>query len=382
MNYFIWYNNMPATPASKDNKVKDAKKDAGVAQSNFSVTIPTIAFDITPEFTRKAMLLIVVFIMFVFSMFLYAKTSFNVKDAFDFGRIALHASKFWSISFILFAVSYSLCLGILAYFGKGLSKPQAAVAAVPVLIAAGLTTAIAPGYDLEFLAFGLTAAAVALVATNLPDFNWKRLWGELSKAMYVLMVLAFLVVVIKVSANTDSYYNSVISNSVEIVPPLLENAAPNLQTQVIGLCADAVDSVAITRAQIEASLDKGAVTDLLKKQDPQFASYSQSTQTALVDAYYASTVDQTLAMGTQVKKQLVTQLKSLRKEDLPPINVTQMLTPKMIKSELEKIPQTKFVKDALPFILGFAAFAIVNILAKLFKALAVVFAIAVAKFLD
>ena len=154
---------MPAMPASKDSKPKDAKKDAGEPKANFAITIPTIVFDVTPEYTRKLLLLAVVFILFVFSMFLYAKTSFNVKDAFDFSRIALHASKFYSISFILFAVSYSLVLGILAYFGKGLSKAQAAVAAAPVLIAAGLTTAITPGYDLEFLAFGLTAAAVALV---------------------------------------------------------------------------------------------------------------------------------------------------------------------------------------------------------------------------
>ncbi|NYZ78282.1 hypothetical protein H0N96_02665, partial [Candidatus Micrarchaeota archaeon] len=84
-----------------------------------TITIPALTVGATKEFYNKLPFLVLLLLVFSFSMVMFEKANFHSNDLVDFNRMQYNIPKFWSVSFILFLLLFALALALAVFYGFG-----------------------------------------------------------------------------------------------------------------------------------------------------------------------------------------------------------------------------------------------------------------------
>ncbi len=248
---------------------------AGVKQ--ITIQMPSISLRIDEHFKAKLPFLLLLFLLFAFSLVLFEKSNFSVADFFDVGRLQYNLSKLWSISFVLFLLLFSFAVALAMFYGFGQTWSVSLLVAVPALvIALAESFLFSSGYFWPFIAFALTIGAASFIASFRTQVKFSSIYSTAGTAFLVLVVLSFFVSYNLIAANKDVYIDTLISTGITMsVSQFQGGQAP--QTQTLG-------SV-LTPSALKQSVKSFVTTERVRgwfNGTPEFDRVSPAIQTGIV----------------------------------------------------------------------------------------------------
>jgi hypothetical protein len=340
-------------------KTAPGKREGGEAKQ-ITIQLPSISIAVTEEFRKKLPMLILLFLIFSFSMILFAQTDFHLSNLFDISRLEIHLSKLYSIKFILFIALYSFSLAIALFFGNKISSFLALLVLPLTLLS---TLVIGLNYSMyvpAFVAFALAATATSFLGSLKKEINFSTAWGVVSKALFVLLLVSFIIVFMKVNANKDGYFELFVSGSMSMMPQAQSQAMPAL--------AASIRAIPVDENLVSATITKQRVRDVLAN-DPLFQNMSDSLKTATVDRFYSLMVGGSVQTFTAVKQSLADQIASSQVN----VSLSQTQT-KAVVQMLKQISYTKTAYDNLGLAVALGAVSVVAIMDLFIQLLASLFA--------
>ena len=357
----------------KTDKEKQEKSKAGKKEITISIPTPTIKLDLDmgPEFKMKLVLLGIFAVVFLFSLYLFARAGFSLSDLFDLQRLAYNLPKLYSFSSVIFVVLYGIAIGLAAYYGFNLPPVQSALLLLIAIILAFLVGIFFPAYQAAFYGFGIAAGVAAIASSFSKQWDWHTAWAVSSKAMTALLILAFIFAFLKVSANKEQYSAVMFSNVASAVPQIAGGA---VASKALNLCADTIDAAQIKRESVEAFLSKDSIKASLATESS-FSALPPSTQDTIAASAQSVAVNQSVLMAASLKTDLA---KALRAYQLP-VSAGASVDAKAIAAG---IPAYKQLDDNLPLVTALTVVSIVALLGVAIKVVATLASIGIAKALS
>lgn len=322
------------------------------------------------NFRLKAPLLLLILLFFSFAAFLFQNVGFSSVDLVDVSRVEFNLAKIYSVSMLLFLVLFSLVLALSVHFGYKQST-FTSLLVLPVTLLPALVLGFLFGpYLGVFLAFAVAVSSVAFFASRTDHFNFSAAYGSVGKGMLVLVVLAFLLTFLKVSAAPAFYQQSFLSSTLALVP--------DLGGQVAGL----ISGFQIDENFLRGAISKKTFTDSVSVDRVQTAvetipgltsfnasvrrAWAESVKSALTsDAAYNEFIALSASSIARVQAQVAEQVANDTASDAA---LQQAL------DQVTELPAVKPVFDNLPLVLAVAAASVVSLLGFFFKLFAAVFA--------
>lgn len=350
--------------ALKASQAAALQKPEAVSQEiNIQFHIP-----ITQNFNAKLPILLVIFLLFVFSAVLLDKSNFKISDMLDFSRLSLTLSKFYSLNFIFFLLVFSLTIALSIFYGHGIS-PLLAMLTLPVSIVASLVLGFLffKGLILPFIALGVVISSAAFFSSIRKELDWGRIWGVADQALMILVVLTFLVVFMKATTNQQSYSDALVTG-------LLSYAKNDLPTST------GSSALAVSPDDVEKVLSLDLVKTALPKSDAQKVLESSFGTVVMSDPQYDLLMNGIHGRIVANKKDIADKLNA---------NIASILTPSSaggsptdLKSRASQIlPVLKPLFDNLPMILALFALLLMSTVTFALKFLSTGFAYAMFKYL-
>lgn len=352
----------------KSERARGGKKEIVIA-------LPTLKLDLDvgPEFKMKLVLLGIFSLVFVFSLYLFSRAGFSFSDLFDLQRLSYSLPKLWSFSSVIFVVLYGIATGISAYYGFGLPKVQAGLLLAVALVLALAVGLFSPAYLIAFAGFAIACGVAALAASFSAQWDWHAAWAVTSKAMTVLLIIAFLFAFMRVSASKQQYSDLMFANIASAVPQIAGSATVG---RALNVCADTIDAAEIKRESVEAFLSRDTIKASLST-EAAFSALPASTQDAVAASAQSVAVNQSVVMAVALKGDLA---KALRNYQLP--TQANALSASDAKSIASSIPFYKQLDDALPLIAALSIASIVGLLGVAIKIIGTLAAVGIAKALS
>lgn len=375
--------------ASKPQPQKQAPNQSAASQpaqtkgpTTITIALPEINLDTGPQFQMKLVLLGLFLVILAFSFYLFVRTGVTTSDLFEINRITYNVQKLWSVMTILFVVLYGIALGIAAYYGQGLPKAQAAIPLIAGFIVALIAGLLAPSHSMAFYGFAIAAGTAAIAATFAKDLSLSALWGATSKALTLLLILAFIFTLMRVSANRDQYFSSLAAGMAETVPSLASEAAPAVGSEALNLCATAIEQSTIDEAAVRSVLTEDAFKQQVSTVQ-EFSVLPQAQRDALAVALYPTAVNQTVFLANAVKGDLAAAMRNIDvSKQLGNSGATVTVTPAQVKSMLSKLPFGKQLYSMLPLATALAVVSILTVLNFFIHIIATLVAYALGKALS
>ena len=256
------------TGGSIQKKSQPQAKQLGEVKQ-ITIQMPTISIRIDEHFKAKLPFLLLMLLLFAFSLVLFEKSNFHTIDIVDIGRLQYNVSKLWSVSFVLFILLYSFSVALAMFYGFGQNWGSSLLVAVPTLAIAVVTALFySGGYLLAFPAFALTLCAASLLASLRTQVKFSSVYSTAGTALLVLVVLSFFVAFTQISANKDAYIDAFISSGVTASVSQLQGGT-QIESVVteerVSAWIDGVPGLSIPQAQHDAvvkAVRAKAVTDL------------------------------------------------------------------------------------------------------------------------
>ena len=357
-----------ATAEKKEVKTTEEKPVSTPASNNITITIPTPKFDLTSTETQfKFVLLGILFVLLLASFFFFSRSNFATHEIFNFARIQYNLQKLYSISFILFLISISLSLAFGVYFGYGSSKVQAIIGIIIIILASIIAGLTSNPYFYAFLGFGSSVATAIAFASISKTISFSAAWGIISKALLVLLIFAFLGTLVKVNANQNTYYNDLITGLSQAAPSIISGVTPNIasagQNELLA-CANAINGVNITRANIESSYPQSEFNNqIIASAGPAYTSLPTDQQTLLSGALYQSCLNFTVASTTNLKGQLVSAITNYNiSNSINSTSVSSTVTPNFIEQTINNDTQLNNLRQYLPIVSALAIASVVSLI--------------------
>jgi len=255
--------------------------------------LPRIDFKIDDHFKLKAPFLAILFLLFLFSCYLLAKSQVVSSDFFDISRAQLNMTRFLSFNFLAFVLLASISYGLAAFFGYGGAKRHSMF----TFIAAGTSAAIMwmmfPDLGLAFFAFAISIASATFFAAAEEKQDLGAANHALSRALTILTVLVFVFSFLVVSGSRDVYFDQFFNNSISFTL----SAAPGMIKA----------GAAIVQSMPEENFQFVKKEDLRSELAKQvwFSALSKAQQDTALEAYYQQVGPQ---MALQIKTLVVSKL--------------------------------------------------------------------------
>lgn len=331
---------------------------------------PSHGVKLDENFKLKAPLLVLVLLFFSFAMFLFQNVGFSSVDLVDVSRIEFNLAKIYSVSMILFLVLFSLVLALAVHYGYK-QNALTALISLPVTLLPALVLGFLYGpYLGVFLAFSVAVASVAFFSSRADHLNFSAAYGAVGKGMLVLVVLAFLLTFLKVSAAPAFYQDAFLSSTLALVP--------DVGSQV----ADLIKGIQVDEGFLRNAISKKTFTDSFSVERVQTAvesipgltsfnqsvrrAWAESVKTALTsDAAYNEFIMLSAASLRQIRSSVAEQVANESASEAALNQALQTVT---------ELPAVKPVFDNLPLVLAVAAASLVSLLGFFFKLFAAVFA--------
>lgn len=367
-------------PSEKDKSESKKKEDKPSAQ--VTISLPSLTLDFGPTFQFRLALLGLVILLFGFSLFVFARSNFAISDIYDLPRLQFNISKLWSLTFVLFLALYSLSIALAAEYGVNLPKVQAAFPLFALVILAVVMSFFFTPYRAAFIAFAVALGACSIAASFYDKLSLGNAWSVTSKALTVLLILAFLFTFMRASSAKDRYFDLMLNSVTTQAPELIQSIAPAGAQQAVNLCADLIGSAQIKKEQVEAAFTRQEMADALERAaGPVYTALPASAKATVVDSAYNTSITKTVSVADKLKTDLST---ILRKVDvgrqLQGLNVSSALTPATLKREILKVPVAKTLADSIPLLTALTVLSIVSVINFAIHILSTLFAWLLAKF--
>ncbi len=372
---------------------KTVEKGKGIAQpqpaapvalqpKQITIQLPTLTLDFGPNFQFKLAVLAFAILLFAFALFLFARSNFATSDIFDYSRIEFNAGKLYSLNFLLFLFLYSLSMALVIAYGLGLPKLQAAIPLVVLFFVAMLESIFFGPYRAAFLGFGLALGAAAIAASFSKELTPSAAWNITSKALTVLVMLSFVFTYMHVEANKERYFNTLILGVVNQAPELLASAAPAGAQQAVNFCADLIGSAKIKRDQVQVIFTKDAFAANLDAQGgPVYSALPAASKQLIVDSTYDYSIDKSVEVAGKLQSDFAKVIRSIDAgKQIASANVTQFVTPDLIKKQLQAVPQTRLLYNYLGLLAALTIAGVVGMVNLFIHVLATIMAWVLAKF--
>jgi len=250
------------------------------AAKEIRITIPAIELSFDQRFRKKAPLLAILLVIYLFSCIVFDKANFRVMDLLDFTRIADAPYKLVSLSSLLFIALYSLLLAFTMFYAKGLNKVMALIALPVTLLPAFALSFFMPAMLLPFLGLSFGVAVTAFLASRERVIDWKAAWKITRRVMTLLLIGAVLTSYLKVAAAPQEYTH-ILLTSTEV--KLRES--PQFQTLFQGSSSNPITEGLINQIVSDDAINKTLSEDKLKEimgASTEFNALPESTQNAMI----------------------------------------------------------------------------------------------------
>ncbi len=371
---------MPASDKKESKKSADAPAAPKAVQ--LTINIPSLTLDMGANFQFKLILLGLLSIVAVFAFFVFTRADFSLSDFFDVGRLQYNVAKLWSVTFILFIVLYSIAMAIAAYFGIGTSRSKAAIPAAVLLVLALVESLFFPAYLPAFVSFAFALGACAFAASYYDKITLSSAWSATGKALALLVILAFIFTFLRVNASKDRYFDGMVLSISSQAPQLVAAIAPAGAQAAVNFCADLISSAQVNRAQVQAVFTKDDISSALAQSGgPSYTALPDSSKQPIVDAAYSVCIDKTVVVADKLRTDFARVIRGIdASKQMQSLNVGAAVSPSMVRSTIQSVPQAKAAYDYLPLLMALSVVSIVSVVNFFVQALSTVFAWALAKY--
>ncbi len=377
-----------AVADKKQDKPKVAEqKDSGkqtkviVAAKKIELQLPTLSLEMGPDFVMKLVLMGLLALIFVFALIIFTRANFSTSDAVDFSRLQYNLPKLWGLWFMVFALVFSLAIALSVLHGFKASRLQAGFPLILLFLIAAVAGVMFPSYSLAFYAFAISVGIASIAASLEQQLTLKSIWAITSKALFALLVLSLVFSYAKFSSNKDGYFNQMLGSVAGVVPDLVSSSTGSIGQQALNLCADAVDSVNVTREVVIGAISKSNIAAAVESTgNILYTGLPSSTKEAIVDSMYQSSINQTVVLAAKLKSNMAGQMRNITLgSTLSKSDIASKLTPTEIRKVLDKVPAFAQVQDAFPAIAALTIMSLITILNLFLHVFATVFAWALSK---
>jgi len=188
------------------------------AKKQITITLPSISVRATKHFQAKMPFLLLLLLIFSFSLVMFEKANFHASDLVDFNRLQYNIPKLWSVSFIVFLLLFALALAIAVFYGFGQGwLPASIVLPITIIPAIVISLFYPTALMLPFIVFALSVTSAALTASLFSIEDGKRvstIWTTLGIAMLLFVALTFTVSFVKIASNKDAFVNQFIESGI------------------------------------------------------------------------------------------------------------------------------------------------------------------------
>ncbi|MFH0973725.1 MAG: hypothetical protein V1817_02990, partial [Candidatus Micrarchaeota archaeon] len=246
-----------------------------------TIRMPSISIRIDDNFKAKLPFLLLMLLLFAFSLVLFEKSNFHTIDIVDVSRLQYNLSKLWSISFILFLLLFSFALALAMFYGFGQNWGLTLVVPLATLVIAGIASLFySSGYLWAFIALALTISAAAFLASLRTQVKFSSIYSTAGTAVLVLVVLSFFVAFNQISANKDAYIDTFIASGVTASISQLQGQGGQ-SVPLASLVTPEMISSSVTKKQIENFVTEERVAKWFEG-NPEFTKLSSSIKNATV----------------------------------------------------------------------------------------------------
>lgn len=392
----------PKRPASSNPAPATAQKKKVTVQLEFGIDT---AFLKDPNFKTKLMFLAAMAFFFLFAAVMFQRSNMHVSDLFDAPRFAYHLSKLWSPAFILFLALYGASLGASAYYGYRLNWLPALFPLALALVLALALGAFMPALSQVWLALGVSVGSASLFASRHEKPSLGNGWQVSGMALMLFVILAFVFVFARASANKDAYFDLMLSGATQVAAGAAGggSAAPGFGAQAVGSLLNGT----IQALRLDAAFFRGVIrpSDIATIEPAARDACQQAGTVALVSSgvcqnmftsnfpivaqagggvftgpIYNATIDRLVSLSPTLKQRIAEQVtagvsQAAAAAPASGVNVTAALpAPSTLRGQLlQSLPPLKVAYDYLPYMVALSiasVFYTVGILARVVAALA------------
>ncbi|MFQ5406685.1 MAG: hypothetical protein ACE5DI_06035, partial [Candidatus Micrarchaeia archaeon] len=210
-------------------KEKESHKDDSKEGAHLSSQPKTISFQFSmPEFDShfklKLPFLVILFLIFTFSLFLLAKS--EVLSSEWLSQIAFIQTRLlprlYSVIFILFVVFISASFALAAFFSFGSkSKTQSLFVLASTLVPALIMGLVFPNLLLPFVGLAIGVWVAAFFATGKPEVTLSTAWHVTGNALTFFMFFSLFLSLIVFSVDNDFFFDKAFEGFAGAMPTTL-----------------------------------------------------------------------------------------------------------------------------------------------------------------
>lgn len=314
-------------------------------------------------FKSKLMILAFALLIFAVSLLLFQSSEFHFIELFDMSNIQLLIPKLYSVSFILFIISYSLVLALSSFYSFKTSVPQSLFGFLFVVIALVFSLLYSSGFS-ALISFSLVPFFICLLNSKSESLNLSSSYNSVSRGLYALLVLGFIFVFLMVSSNQAFYFNYFLNSTASIVP--------GASSSVAEMCANALSnlnysnaipqSAVVDYANISYTANRNAILQVngsFVQILPSFDSLNSTQQNSVIGIYRQSILSNT---GT-----IIQELQNAAS------NSSQTVSPQTIQSSLSSLPYFSALENNFALIMAFTVLALLAVFVIVLKFFSFVF---------
>jgi hypothetical protein len=306
------------------------------AAKEIRIALPTIEINFDHRFRKKAPLLAILLVVFLFSCIVFDKANFRVMNLMDFTRIADAPYKLFSLSSLLFIALYSLLLAFTMFYSKGLNKAMALFALPVTLVPAIALGLFMPAMLFPFIGLSIAVGATAFLTSRERTVNWKTAWKIARRALMLLLIGAVLTSYLKVAA-APADYTHILLTSTEV--KLKES--PQFQTLFQGSSSNP-----ITEGVINQIISDEAIEDALSEEHIAEIMGASTEFNALPDSAKSTIITQLQPKAKTVIKE---ELKQIATQEAQGVTDLSTLPSGMLEYYFESSGFDQTLHQWLPF---------------------------------
>ncbi|MBI5228509.1 hypothetical protein HY991_00245 [Candidatus Micrarchaeota archaeon] len=317
----------------------------------------TFSIVIDQRFKYKLPFLLLVFLLFTFSWFLFSSTEIKLMDAFELSRFQYSLEKLVSIKMVLFLLMLALTLALAVYYGTGISPLLSLLVLPTTMLSVLILKLIHPNLFYMGLALALSVSLASLLASFKKNQTFSSISWSVSLSLFVLALLSALLVYSHVEPKKDTYFDTFLNSTTSFIPQLQQQALPAVAASLKELqVTPGMLNNTFTKEQLREAI--ASDTELKKI----FFALPESNQTYMLDKIHAMVLEKGAAGINDWKNSLVESLTS--STGVNASNATTqnpVLTPTFLKNLLMKIPLIKQAYDYFALFAALMVFSIVSL---------------------
>lgn len=319
-------------------------------------------------FKSRLIILGVALLIFAVSLLLFQSSDFHFIEFFDMSSMQLLIPKLYSISFILFIISYGLVLALSSFYSYKLGISQSLFSILFILIGIIFSIFYTP-YLPAFLILSIIPVIISLLNRRSEKLTMSDSYNSVSRGLYILLVLGTISAFIITSSSQAYYFNYFLNSTVSIVP----QAAGSVAEMCVNSLANVNYSNYISQSDLQtaaqnfydsnrqAIITGSGNSTTIAAMLPTFESLN-STQQQSIASLYAQSFVNAINLNLQGLKTAISNSTS-----------TQNVSTQSIQSALSTLPYFNAIQNNFALIIALMVLAVLALFILVLKIFSLIF---------